>query len=266
MNAIAIGPLVLAADRFAAIAGIFAFLIAASLFARRFDAVAGRWSGVALLAGVVAARAGHVGLNWESFSQEPWRMLALWQGGFQPLAGLVGVIVSALFFLRSIRSGVAMGLSLTIGLFVWSLVFQLTQATMGQPAPQFALQRLDGTSVSLADTGGRPAVINVWATWCPPCRREMPLLADAAERRGGEVAFFFVNLAEGEERIRSYLDGEGLRLENVLLDPGMAVPRHYNTIGVPVTLFLKPDGALSAIYTGEISPEALDANIRRVLR
>lgn len=83
---------------------------------------------------------------------------------------------------------------------------------------------------------------------------------------GGEVAFFFVNLAEGEERIRSYLDGEGLRLENVLLDPGMAVPRHYNTIGVPVTLFLKPDGALSAIYTGEISPEALDANIRRVLR
>src|SRR3546814_7473677 len=65
---------------------------------------------------------------------------------------------------------------------------------------------------------GEPMVVNLWATWCPPCRREMPVLAKAQEERG-DVTFVFVNQGESESEIRDYLRESHLQLSNVLLDP-----------------------------------------------
>jgi thiol-disulfide isomerase/thioredoxin len=124
---------------------------------------------------------------------------------------------------------------------------------------------LDGDFRSIRDFEGRPVVVNLWASWCPPCRREMPLLAQTAAAQP-DVAFLFVNQGESSETIRRYLARDRLELGHVLLDPAMAVSRHYAAQGLPVTLFLRPDGTLASLHTGEISREALAAGIDGIRR
>jgi len=125
------------------------------------------------------------------------------------------------------------------------------------------LTRLEGGAVNLAAADGRPTVINLWATWCPPCRREMPALAQAQDVHP-DVRFLFVNQGEGQAQVAGWLEEAGLEIDNVLLDPAMAVPRHYGTVGLPVTLFLGPDGRLAEVHVGEIAPEQIGAGIARL--
>ncbi|GHE66188.1 peroxiredoxin [Camelimonas fluminis] len=263
MNAVSIGPLVFASDRLAAILGVFAFMITATILARRMDRAISAWASWALVAGLVAARLGHVGLHWHSFAGEPWRVFAIWQGGFEPLAGLAGVLLVSALMIRSSLAGLGAAAALGIGLFVWAGVGALTKATLGQPAPAVALQQLDGLPMAISDVAGKPAIVNIWASWCPPCRREMPLLAEVAASRT-DVTFLFVNQGEEADKIRSYLARDRLSLNSILLDRSMQVARHYGVPGLPVTLFLRADGALASMHVGEISREALSAGIDRL--
>ena len=263
MNAIGIGPFVFAADRLSAILGIVAFMIAASIVARRFDGRIARFANWAIVVGLIAARAGHVLIHLDSFLEEPWRVFAVWQGGFEPIAGLLGVLAVAAFQIRTAGTAFAATGTVALGLLVWGATTELTRATLGQPAPTFAMARLDGPPMAIGDVTGRPAVVNVWATWCPPCRREMPLLAEVAGA-SDDVAFLFVNQGEGPDTIRAYLRAEKLTLDTVLLDRAMQVPGHYQTVGVPITLFLRSDGTLASMHVGEISREALRKGIARI--
>lgn len=106
-------------------------------------------------------------------------------------------------------------------------------------------------------------MINLWATWCPPCRREMPVLA-AAEAKNPDVQFLFVNQGEAPQVARAYLEGQNLRLKHVLFDQNSALPRHYGAPGIPVTLFLSADGQLFKAHIGEISPEEIDMQIKAI--
>ena len=103
---------------------------------------------------------------------------------------------------------------------------------------------------------GKPTVINLWATWCAPCRRELPMMADVAGQVTG-VNLVFVNQGERGDAVASYLDKEGLALANAILDPAMAFGRHYEALGLPATLFIGADGMLKSAHLGEISREAL---------
>jgi prolipoprotein diacylglyceryltransferase len=82
MQAVSIGPLVFSGDRLAAIVGIGAFTAVTLILSSRLDPRIGRWSTWALIAGLITARLGHVIENAASFAAEPWRILAVWQGGF----------------------------------------------------------------------------------------------------------------------------------------------------------------------------------------
>lgn len=263
MNAVSIGPFVFASEQFAALLGIFAFTIVTSILARRVDPIVGRWSTWALIGGFVAARLGHVALHWQTFVGEPLRIFAFWQGGFQPVAGLVGVLIVSVFFIRSLKAGLAATAALGLSLVIWIGVAELTKATLGQPAPTVALQQMNGPPIAVSDVAGKPVVINLWASWCPPCRREMPLLAEVAAGRD-DVVFLFINQGEGVDTIRSYLASEGLKLDRVLLDQSMQVPRHYGSMGLPITLFLRADGTLASLHMGEISREAVNTNIDKL--
>lgn len=88
-------------------------------------------------------------------------------------------------------------------------------------------------------------------------------MAEVAARRS-EVAFLFINQGEGPETIRSYLASGKIKLDHVLLDRFMQVPRHYTAVGLPITLFLRADGTLAAMHMGEISREILDDNIEKL--
>lgn len=264
MNAVAIGPLMFAGDRLAAIFGIGAFMIVSAILSTRFDPRIGRWSNQALIVGLIAARTGHVMEHLDNFLAEPWRILAVWQGGFSLLWGLVAALAITAFHVRSLRMGVATGAALAGSLFVWTIVDQIATASVGTPAPTQLMEQLDGPPMALTDTSGKPVVVNIWATWCPPCRREMPLLAKVAAARK-DVSFYFVNQGESPETIKAYLASGHLALDHVLLDQAMSIPRHYGTPGIPVTLFIRTDGTLMTAHIGEISHETLTETITRLL-
>lgn len=149
------------------------------------------------------------------------------------------------------------------GGFKGTLIYQVASATEPLPAPHMALDQLDGPPVILSQVRDKPTVINIWATWCPPCRREMPALAQV-EKANPDVRFLFINQGEGGKKIRDYLEMEGIALKHILLDPDMDVPKYYRTVGLPVTLFLNADGTLRYAHVGEIAPEQIVRQIDRL--
>lgn len=264
MNAIALGPLLFSTERVAVLLGLAVVLIVAEFLARRVDPRFSRWGYIAIAAGLVGARLGHVVENLGAFSAEPWRVLAVWQGGFSlPWAALPVAAVTVLVLPRPRLVAWGLG-AIAAGLLVWNTTHQLSASSLPDtPLPALTLATLSGAPLTLSQTQGRPTVINVWATWCPPCQREMPLLARAAKAHS-DVRFVFANQAEDPAKIRAYLARQGLDLPNVALDESQAIPRHYGTLGIPVTLFVRPDGRLAASHTGEISPEQLNSKLARL--
>src|SRR5690606_6628168 len=101
-----------------------------------------------------------------------------------------------------------------------------------------------------------------WATWCPPCRREMPVLAAAQQRETG-VEFIFANQGEPMEAVQTYLASEALELRNVLLDPRMQLSQHMGTQGMPTTLFFDATGTLVHTHMGELSTATLKRGLEQ---
>ena len=127
------------------------------------------------------------------------------------------------------------------------------------PAPEFRLPTLtDGTvTVALADFGGRPLVLNFWASWCLPCRREMPLLAAAERRLGDSVSFVGVNYQDTTEDALALLADTGVTYPNGSDSDG-EVGRRYGLYGMPTTVFIAADGQIVGRYLGEMSTTTLD--------
>lgn len=263
MNAIELGPLVLSGERFAIVVGVAVFLLGSSLLAGRVSPRFNGWSTVAVLAGLGAARLAHVVAYWSYFADDPLRALAVWQGGFIWPWALLPVAVATVVMLRERRLMLWAAAPVIACAIVATATVRLTSGTEPTPAPAMVLADLEGGAVNLAAVDGHPTVINLWATWCPPCRREMPALARAQNARP-DVRFLFVNQGEGQAQVSGWLKEAGLEIDNVLLDRAMAVPRHYGTAGLPVTLFLGRDGRLARAHVGEIAPEQIEAEIARL--
>ena len=118
--------------------------------------------------------------------------------------------------------------------------------------PDLTLERLAGSELNLADLEGRPVVLNLWATWCGPCRRELPMMADMAAAHRG-VAFVFADQREDRDRVESFLAERGLDLEVVVLDIEGRLAEHFRSPGLPTTLFFDAQGQLAKAHLGEIS-------------
>jgi thiol-disulfide isomerase/thioredoxin len=263
MNAFEIGPMVLSGERLAILLGLITFIVGAGVLAARVSDRFNPWSTAVALGGLAVARLAHVIGHWEYFSGDLLRIFAIWQGGFDWPWAVIAVIAASVLMLKERRLITWGAAPVVAGVMVWNVAYQLSSQTDPTPPPDFVLASLDGGVVALDQLDGRPTVVNLWATWCPPCRREMPALA-AAQARRPDVRFLFVNQGEGPDTINAYLRANDLALEHVLLDESMAVPRHYGTVGIPVTLFLNADGRLARAHTGEIAPEQIDAEIRKL--
>jgi thiol-disulfide isomerase/thioredoxin len=263
MNAIELGPLVLSGERFAIIVGVAVFLLGSGVLASRVSPRFNGWSTVAVLTGLGAARLAHVVAHWSYFADDPLRALAVWQGGFIWVWALAPAAISAWVMLRERRLMLWAVAPVLACVLAGAATERLTSGAEPVAAPSMTLARLEGGAVNLAAVDGRPTVINLWATWCPPCRREMPALAQAQDAHP-EVRFLFVNQGEGQAKVAGWLEEAGLEIDNVLLDRAMAVPGHYGTVGLPVTLFLDRDGRLAEAHVGEIAPEQIGAAIARL--
>lgn len=125
----------------------------------------------------------------------------------------------------------------------------------GVPAPDFAAQNRDGTTVSLADYAGRTLILNFWASWCGPCQMEMPDLnaLDQEWMRGGPVELLTVNATDGAtETVQSATDflDEFSYGFHVIFDTTLAIGTVYEATSIPTTFFIKPDGTLYAVIVG----------------
>lgn len=214
-----------------------------------------------LLAGVLVARIVFVSLWFDSYRSAPWSMLDIRDGGFTPWAGVAAALLVAVWqgWRRApLRKPLLLGL--VAGALVWGGALgalRLLENTAHASIPSVALTTLAGTPVTLpALAGGKPAVVNLWATWCPPCRREMPVLA-AAQGREAEVSFVFVNQGEGAATVAHYLATEQLDLANVLLDPATHLGREVGSLALPTTLFYDAGGRLVDTHLGALSAATL---------
>jgi cytochrome oxidase Cu insertion factor (SCO1/SenC/PrrC family) len=133
----------------------------------------------------------------------------------------------------------------------------------GGRAPAFDLPTTDGRKVSLSDLTGRPLVINFWASYCPPCRAEMPLLQQqvgAAQR----VQLVLINEGDGAQAARDFLAAVGVRQPS-LLDADLRVGRAYGVSALPATVFVRADGSIASRQLGQLDERVLAARLSNLV-
>lgn len=129
---------------------------------------------------------------------------------------------------------------------------------IGQAAPNFALVDARDTSIvrELKDYRGKAVVINWYASWCGPCKAEIPDFLKAQQALGDQVVFLGVNFLESQDKAVGILDELGAGYPAVL-DASGAVADHYRVAGMPSTFFVDKDGVLRAMKTGRVTEEEL---------
>ncbi len=132
-----------------------------------------------------------------------------------------------------------------------------TAPVRGSLAPDFELADISGEQVALSDLRGRVVLINFWATWCGPCRVEMPALQSRYERYRPDLAVLAVDFDEPEDLVRDFAQEFGLTF-NVLLDPGAAIQTLYQVRGYPTSVFVDEQGVIRIIHIGIMADSQLD--------
>ncbi len=128
-------------------------------------------------------------------------------------------------------------------------------------APSFSLPALDGAVVSSNDLRGRVVLVNVWATWCPPCRAEMPEIQAAYERyRSQGLVVVAINQGEDAGTVARFAEQFDLTFP-ILLDPGGTIGRSYQVYALPGSFFIDRDGMVRAKTLGGLTRAYIDAQL-----
>lgn len=263
-DVIAVGPLALSFERLLALVLIALFLYGAGWALRSSRVEHTRVLWLAVVAGLVGARIAFVVLHWAAYSEEPLSSLYVWQGGFSALAGIVTAFATLVIGLGLTRRLVGPALVLAGVSLVWFAYVQIDRGTPRKPFPaSVAVTDLSGQPVDLDTLRGRPFVVNVWATWCAPCRREMPMLIAAADAMQ-DVPILLINQGEHPDVIRRFLKTQGLRDTHVLSDRGGVLLQRIGGAGLPTTLFVRSDGTIDDVFLGELSRAALFMGVAQV--
>jgi DsbE subfamily thiol:disulfide oxidoreductase len=131
---------------------------------------------------------------------------------------------------------------------------------VGRPAPTFRLPTVDGAAIALDDLRGRPVVLNFWATWCGPCKAEMPELQALADRRAGGVSVVGVDMQESAEEVAPFLASLGITFP-IVLDRDGTVTRRYLVRGVPTTFLIDGEGIVRDINVGPVTRDLLEEKL-----
>ena len=150
--------------------------------------------------------------------------------------------------------------------------YQPESPTAGEPqaalAPDFTVVDREGNSVNLSDFRGKPVVVNFWASWCGPCKSEMPAFETAYQVYGQDIHFLMVNLTDGSretvEGAAGFIDGQGYTFP-LYFDTTYSAAIAYSVSAIPATYFIDADGHLVTQARGAISEAALEQAIALLL-
>ena len=276
-EAVSIGRFVVPLVPVGTLTALMLGMFSAAHFARRRQLDSRRVGGIAERAAyafILGARLGFVVLNWSDFKEVPLSALYLWQPGYLPFAGVLAAAVTVWLHVRPKPSEwrraalVSLGLGGAIATAVFVGVLGLTQLEWswnsdlvrpGDPLPEFTLRDLQGREVGTADLLGQPAILNFWATWCPPCRREMPAL-DSTYQAYREQGLMVVGIDVGENpgTVRSFLSGTPVSYPIWLDSPTgsggtQQLFRSFGGVGLPTTVFVDANGIVRRIRVGELN-------------
>ncbi len=156
-----------------------------------------------------------------------------------------------------------------IGLLAYGLTTDpraVPSTMVGKPAPDFSLRLFNGRTVRLSDFRGKVVLLNFWASWCPPCRDEAPLLETAWQRyEKQEVIFLGVDIQDREEAAREFLREFRISYSNGR-DDRNRIAIDYGVYGIPETYFIDPDGRITAKYIGALDWKILAARLGEASR
>lgn len=212
-----------------------------------------------MLVGLLSARVGFVLGSLNVYLSTPLSLLDFRDGGFSAGWGLLGIWLAALPIAHRrapIRPPLLRGAGLVSSVLLVMIALAELPGSSNRPLPAIPVQTLNGSPAHLPDFIGKPTVINLWASWCGPCRREMPVLEQAQQDSPG-FNVVFLNQGEGAVTVEDFLRSNGLKLDNVLLDRAVEMGQMIGQRGLPVTLFYNADGNLDDIRLGELSHGSL---------
>lgn len=286
-QAIALGPLLLPVQALLLIAAVASALLMLALLPQRVPGQRRRaetWLFGVLAVGVLGARLGWVALHPGPYLAAPGALLAFRDGGYSPWAGLFAAAGAlALLVWWSARQRLraeALPLEARVGadtlpgpsqlmlpgmaalalLALGQIGLALHALWTEQPLPQLTVFDMQGQPRQFPPAAGRPSVVNLWASWCGPCRREMPAFARVQARRD-DVDFVYLNIGESEDEVQAFLRTLAEPIGPVWMDPDQRVPAQLGVRGYPTTFVFDAEGRLRHTRMGELSEASLEALI-----
>jgi len=137
-----------------------------------------------------------------------------------------------------------------------------------QQAPDFTVYDGEGKPLKLSDFRGQPVILNFWASWCPPCKAEMPDFQEAYQAHGDQIAFLMVNLTDGQQETvdtaSAFISQSGYTFP-VYYDTASEAAYAYGIRSIPTTFFINSEGQIVAMGSGMLDAAAIDQGISLLL-
>ena len=265
MNAFQLGPFLFSAQVVLLIISAVIVFVLAEYLGKKEGVQVEKALWIVALTVFLGGRIPFVASYFPMYVEKPLSIVDIRDGGFISVTAILAGLFTAFILTRYVpRLKKPLFIALFAGSLVWSMgSFYLSSQRPPASIPMVSLQSHEGKQVTMAQFQGKPVVVNLWATWCPPCRREMPVL-QAAQDRHPDIVFVFANQAESLETTQAYLSKENLHLQNVLLDYQAEFARATNSLGTPTTLFYDRNGKLVDSRIGELSAATLESFLAKL--
>lgn len=256
MDAVIIGPLALPAGTFVVLIGFIAATLTSLWWQRRGQHIEATLWLIAITA-VLGTRLAFV-LRYHSQYESWLAMLDIRDGGWWWPGALLALPVLVVSLLRQDRIRAALVSACVAAMLSMTLTFAALEALSPTPSPlpDVTLYNLQGDATTLKAAASGVTLVNLWASWCPPCRREMPVL-EAGQQRYPGVRFILANQGENPHQVRQYLTEGQLRFDHLLLDPHADLGRYAGNRGLPLTLLFNHQGQEVARHFGPLSDASL---------